>query len=155
MHIELKLYLPVTVLLFLLATSALGGDRGPGKYAGIVIFDRWDTCYLYSGTYLMHISDKTKEVLRVYEGKSILIDAKEVFQPINPGDGLITKFEVLGDAETKTDLPELRGLKLVAIPAFGNDQKPRFRLEIENQGKENASFTTENIAPTLLGLKNP
>ena len=39
-----------------LALSALGAIRGPGKYNGVVIFDRWDGCHLYSGAYVMEIS---------------------------------------------------------------------------------------------------
>src|SRR5271157_347455 len=26
---------------------------GPGKYSGVVIFDRWDSCILFSGVFLM------------------------------------------------------------------------------------------------------
>ncbi len=69
------------------------GRRGPGKYCGVAVFDRWDGCTLYSGVYLMYVSEKTKESLRKYAGQAVQIDAKEVYQPINPGDGRIGKFE--------------------------------------------------------------
>jgi len=150
----MRVLLKTLLGLLLLTSSTFAGIRGPGKYAGIVIFDRWDTCYLYSGTYLMYISEKKKELLRAYEGKSILIDAKEVFQPMNPGDGLITRFKIIGFAGTKKNLPDVRGLKLLVTPGFGDDRSPKFRLEIENIGKANVSFTTNEISPTLLGLKD-
>ena len=34
------------------------GLRAPGKYSGVVIFDRWDGCTLYSGIYVMYVSEK-------------------------------------------------------------------------------------------------
>src|SRR5215472_16176797 len=109
-----KRFSGVPLFLFLLTAAVFGGERGPGKYSGIVIFDHWDTCYLYSGNYLMYISDGKKEILRPFQGKSIEIDAEEVFQPINPGDGLITRFKIVGPAPTKEDLPTIDGLKLTA-----------------------------------------
>jgi hypothetical protein len=69
------------------APMLVAGIRGPGKYNGVVFYDRWDNCYLFSGVYLMYVSDRVKENLRSYSGRSIEIDAKEVHQPINPGDG--------------------------------------------------------------------
>jgi len=53
------------------APTLLAGIRGPGEYNGVVIYDRWDNCYLFSGVYLMYISDPVKELLRPYQGKSI------------------------------------------------------------------------------------
>ena len=40
---------------------AIAGIRGPGIYNGVVIFDRWGACYLYSGVYLMPVSEKVKD----------------------------------------------------------------------------------------------
>jgi hypothetical protein len=36
----------VLLMGYLLAVSAWGGIRGSGKYNGVVIFDRWDSCHL-------------------------------------------------------------------------------------------------------------
>lgn len=49
--------LMTTFLIITLCTgTAFAGIRARvrGKYSGIVIFDRWDTCYLCSGIYLMY-----------------------------------------------------------------------------------------------------
>ncbi|MGH9532575.1 MAG: hypothetical protein ACRD2Q_09290, partial [Terriglobales bacterium] len=73
----------------LLATAGL---RLPGPYNGVVVFDRWDGCHLYSGQRLMYISDKLKDGLRGFAGKFVLLDAIAVVQPINPGDGRIENF---------------------------------------------------------------
>jgi hypothetical protein len=149
-----KILLFTVVVLVLLTSAAFGGTRGPGKYAGVVIFDRWDTCYLYSGTYLMYIAENQKEELRRYAGQSILIDAKKVFQPVNPGDGLITELKYLGKAKEKEDLPGVDGLKLtVAIKSEGGNSHLKFELTIENQGDKAVEIDTGEVAPTLFGKK--
>ena len=56
-------------------------------------------CTLYSGTYVMYVSEKVRRGLRPYAGQAIRIDAKEVFQPMNPGDGRI------GSSSTLDPLP--------------------------------------------------
>ncbi len=56
------------VLVTALTISSIAGIRGPGKYAGVVVFDRWDSCYIYSGVYLMYVSQKVSEPLRKYLG---------------------------------------------------------------------------------------
>ena len=63
-----------TVWILALVFSAFpcfGGIRSPGKYSGVVVFDRWDGCTLYSGIYVMYISEKTKDGLRPFEGQLI------------------------------------------------------------------------------------
>ena len=145
----------ITLLIsFLIISNVFGGIRGPGKYAGVVIFDQWDTCYLHSGTYLMYIAEKKKELLRKYSGQSIIIDAKEVSQPMNPGDGLITEFEFLGKAETTGRLPTVDGLKLTVQPKFEMQNQAKFEIEIENQSSKTIGVSTSEIAPTLFGEKD-
>jgi len=86
-----RIFYLVTLLLFAcegaLVTHA--GIRGAGKYCGVVVFDRWDTCFLLSGHFVTYISDAVKDELRPYKGKAMQIDASDVFQPINPGDALV------------------------------------------------------------------
>jgi hypothetical protein len=138
-------------MLVLIAGLAFAGIRGPGKYAGIVIFDRWDTCYLYSGIYLMYVSEKTKEGLRKYEGQSILLDAKEVFQPMNPGDGLIGKFQFLKVLSIENPANQI-DLSFTVQPQFQNGSS-KFVLEIENRSSVIARVSTGAIALTLFGIK--
>ncbi len=142
----------VTLIFSLLVISNIyAGIRCPGKYAGVVIFDQWDTCYLHSGTYVMYIAEKKKKLLRKYTGQSIVIDAKEISQPMNPGDGLITEFEFIGNASVKKNLPHIEGLRFTITPKFGLDKKTRFELMIENKGKRSITFLPGEIAPTLFG----
>jgi len=81
-----------------LALLAYGGLRGPGKYCGVVVYDRWDTCFLLSGPYITYVSENVKNELRPYAGKTIQVGASDVFQAMNPGDALIRKYKIIGPA---------------------------------------------------------
>jgi hypothetical protein len=150
--VVLRKLVAAKLMLALVAGTAFAGIRAPGHYAGIVVFDRWDTCYLYSGIYLMYISDRTKEAVRKYEGQSILIDAKEVYQPINPGDGRIGKFKVLKVLRRENKWTGITGLLLTVKPQFQNDS-PKFLIEIENRSGVKVRVSTGSVALTLLGIK--
>src|SRR5690349_24452373 len=86
------------LLVLLMSSFLIAGIRGPGRYSGVVFFDRWGGCILFSGVYLMYISEEVKDSLRSYEGQAIGIDAQQVVQPLNPGDGLIKRFKIVGPA---------------------------------------------------------
>ena len=148
----LKKLIVVALMLMTVPRSAPAGIRGPGKYAGIVLFDRWDTCYLYSGIYLMYISENIKEALRKYEGQSILLEAKDVYQPVNPGDGTIRKFKVLKILSAGNQTPANTALRFTAKPQFQSGSS-RFVIEIENTGRVNTHVSTGALAITLLGIK--
>jgi hypothetical protein len=150
----LRKYATALAIILLSAAAVFAGIRGPGKYSGIVLFDRWDTCYIYSGIYLMYVSDKTKEGLRNYEGRPVEIYAKEVFQPINPGDARIGKFDLLSLLDSKPEPQELKGLKLTAEPEFEPGRRPRFALAFENQSGQDIKIATSSVAPTLFGEKD-
>jgi len=49
------------------------GIRDPGKYNGVVIFDRWGGCVLFSGVYLLYVSEAVKNQLRPYEGQAVRV----------------------------------------------------------------------------------
>lgn len=142
----------LVLILFCSIAIALGGIRSTGEYTGVVGFDRWDTCYPYSST-LMYISEKKKELLRPYAGRSILIDATEVFQPINPGDGLITEFKFLGDAPISERLPTVGGIKLTLTEERFASNSLRFKVQIENQNRFKVAVLKSEIAPTVFGWK--
>ena len=146
------------LLLCALPFTGLGAIRGPGKYSGVVVFDRWDGCHLYSGAYVMEISEKVKEKLRPFSGQAMLIDAQEVFQPINPGDGLITKLQVVGPAEDPVSAgfglpPVLDGLSIKAIPNFGAPGGDELIVRLSNAGAVRRAIDANALAPTLLVKK--
>jgi len=126
------------------------GLRSPGEYCGVVVFDRWDGCTLYSGVYVMYVSEKTKEGLRQYAGEAVKIDAKEVWQRKNPGDGLIGKFNFLGPAPESSELTEMEGVVLESSIAARQDGKPVASMTIWNKRAKPATFYSSMLALTLL-----
>ena len=146
--------LPTIIWVIVLVLPVQAGERTPGKYSGVVVFDRWDGCILYSGIYVMYISERTKEKLRAYNGKSIQIDAKKVSQPRNPGDGLISELAFLKSPPPKgRNPPSLSGLTLRATADFKEGEKPSVVISLANTGKEEVRIRTSELAPTLL-MKN-
>jgi hypothetical protein len=129
------------------------GMRGRGKYSGVVVFDHWDTCFLLSGVYIMYISGDAKERLRPYAGTSIQIDASEVLQPVNPGDGLIQSYEILGPASESPNDPVADGLRIEAKSDFGTRGAPSFAITVRNTGDMKIRVTASELGPTLLGPK--
>jgi hypothetical protein len=153
-----RLFYFVTLLLFacggVLVTHA--GIRGPGKYCGVVVFDRWDTCFLLSGPYITYISDAVKDELRPYKGKAMQIDASEVFQPMNPGDALVRQYKIIGPAPDNHLWAMLDGLELIVGSDFGQRGSPAFVLEIRNTSNSPLDVNSHEFGPTLLAqVSNP
>jgi hypothetical protein len=109
--------------------TAQAGIRGRGKYCGVVVFDRWDTCFLLSGPYITYIADAVKNELRPYMGTAIQVDASELFQPMNPGDALVRKYKIIGPAPVADHPPSLDGLELVAQSDFSSSGLQLFSLK--------------------------
>jgi hypothetical protein len=136
------------------AFVAQAGIRGPGKYCGVVVFDRWDTCFLLSGPYITYVSEKVKNVLRPYRGQAVQVDALEVFQPINPGDALIRESKIIGPAPKTRSWFALDGLELSAESDFGPEATPHFVIQIRNVGDSSVRIDSSEIAPVLISF-NP
>jgi hypothetical protein len=138
-----------------LVILASAGIRAPGFYNGIVFFDRWDTCYIYSGVYLMPVSEAIKEELRPYAGKFIRIDAKKVSQPFNPGDGLIKKAEFAGYEErnplSPTDRSRLQAIDMRLRMQADSDGNPQLLVDLTNQSEQ--SLAPLDLALTLFAKK--
>jgi hypothetical protein len=128
------------------------GIRGPGKYCGVVVFDRWDTCFLLSGPYITYVSDSVKDELRAYQGKAMQIDALAVLQPMNPGDAVVRKYQIIGPAPNTHHWAMLDGLELVAESDFGTGGTPAFLIEIRNAGNGPVMVDSSEFGPALLGL---
>ncbi len=132
--------------------TAQAGIRGPGKYCGVIVFDRWDTCFLLSGHFVTYISDAVKNGLRPYKGTAMQVDASEVVQPMNPGDALIRKYEIIGPAPDNHYWVMLDGLELVAQSDFGPQRTATFLIELRNTGNKPVKVNSSEFGPTLLGL---
>ncbi len=48
------------ILASLFVATASAYLFGPGKYCGVVVFDRWGTCYLVSGPYVNYVASDVK-----------------------------------------------------------------------------------------------
>lgn len=129
---------------------AHSGIRGPGKYSGVVIFDRWDSCFLLSGTYVTYISKYQKDDLRPYAGKAMQIDAWDVVQPMNPGDALIRRYRVVGPAPEPKRWEILEGIDLKVQGDFTLRGSPKFTIEIRNEGSRLVEIHSYSVGPTLL-----
>jgi hypothetical protein len=150
-------FLAVACLLALIGSSLTGkanaGIRGPGKYSGVVIFDRWGGCILFSGVYLMYISETVRDQLRPYNGQAIELDALEVVQPTNPGDGLIRKLKVLGPAPLSNSPFTFHGIKLNAQPLAVEGSRAAIELTVTNEGDTPAKIDSSQIGFVLLSEK--
>lgn len=136
-----------------LTTQASAGIRGPGKYSGVVIFDRWGGCILFSGVYLMYISEAVKDQLGPYEGQAIELDALEVVQPTNPGDGLIRKLKVLGPAPPSSRPFAYDNIKLNAQPVAAEGSRAAIELTITNKADTSARIDGFEIGFVLLSQR--
>ena len=134
-----------------LISTAYAGLRGLGKYSGVVIFDRWDTCFLLSGHFIMYISESVKDELRPDIGTAIEVDASDVSQPMNPGDALIKRYKTLGPAPDSDQSQFLDGLQIVVQADFEPTGRPIFQIEIRNTGNAPLDVRSDELGPTVLG----
>jgi len=129
----------------------------PGKFSGVVIFDRWDSCILYSGVFLMYVSENVKEGLRQYQGQAIQLDVSKFVQRMNPGDALITEYRMLGpapDTASHSPVPTVpEGLVLTADGPLKNQGLPAVTVSIRNVGNESVRIVTSEIGIALLTRK--
>ena len=139
-------------LLFVVSATVHAGMRGRGKYSGVVIFDRWDTCFLLSGPYITYISEAVKEQLRPYAGQAIQIDVTEVDQPMNPGDGLVKSYAILGEAPDDPSDPIAHKIVVKGEPAFDGKSAPIFDISVRNLSLERVSISPTEVGLTLLGI---
>ena len=152
---ELLLFRYVSVLVLLLSATVYAGIRGPGEYSGIVVEDRWGTVYIYSGVYLMYVSEEAKDLLGDRRGMATVVDASDVFQPMNPGDGLIKQLVVLSHSPTDDESFPVQGIQLRAKANFGEAGVPRFQLLITNTSDERLDLMARDLGITVLAKKSP
>jgi hypothetical protein len=127
--------------------------RAPGKYIGVVIYDPWGGCILFSGVYLMYISEAVKDQLRPYAGEAVEIDALAVVQPTNPGDGLIRKLKVLGPARPNKTPFTFDGIKLVAQPKAVVGSRMGVELTIASENDTPARIDSSQLGFVLLSSR--
>jgi len=137
----------------LLASPSTAGIRPPGEYNGVVVFDRWGGCTLSSGPYVMYIAEGEKARLKEHAGRCVRLNATQVYQPHNPGDGSIVQFTYLGP--TRRAKVPVSELQIGVVRAFEDGQKPAFLITVRNVGKERLQIQSSDLAPTLLVYQGP
>jgi hypothetical protein len=137
------------ILATLFAVTASAYLFGPGKYCGVVVFDRWGTCYLVSGPYINYVASNVKSELLPYKGRAIQVDATKVTGGgLQLNDPMIHEYKILGPAPAPKWV-QLNGLQLVAIRAFGRYTRPQFLIEIRNNGKSPVKVDRSKIGILL------
>ncbi len=102
----------------------------------------------------MYVSEKAKEGLRKYAGQAVQIDAKDVYQPMNPGDGRIGEFNYVVPAPNTESWVKLDGIGLASSVKVGGDGKAIATITILNKGKEPVKLISQELALTLLMKRN-
>src|SRR5262245_6596777 len=137
----------------LVVALAHAGFRGPGEYSGVVIRDRWGGCYLYSGVYLTYISNDEKLKLDDAVGRAVVIDARDVRQPINPGDALVRKLTLLNREPSEDEWVPVHDIRMEVMPEFGGDREARFTIRIQNAAQRETRLVAGALGPTLLARR--
>jgi hypothetical protein len=101
----------------------------------------------------MYVSEKVKENLRVYKDQVMQVDASEVLQPMNPGDGLIQKYTIVGPAPKDSSRQVIEGMRISIESDFNRDRTPAFLITIANSSDKPIQINSGEIGPALLGLK--
>ena len=86
----------------------------------------------------------------MYWGQDVQIDAKEVFQPINPGDGRIGRYDYIGPAPRSRSWLSLEGLRLSSALSVSDDGKPVASIIVTNQGSSEIRILAQELSLTLL-----
>ena len=128
---------------------------GPGKYCGVVVFDRWGTCYLVSGRYVNYVASDVKSGLLPYKGSAMQVDASEVTRGgFRFEDPMIHKYEILGPAPAPKWV-NLDGLQLLAVQALGRYIRPQFLIELRNNGQSPVRVERSEIGILLFKAERP
>lgn len=102
----------------------------------------------------MYISEAVKGGLRPYAGQAVQIDAQDVVQKMNPGDGLISRFEYLGPAEVgRRTWVSLEGIRLTSSVRIQPDGKLVATLSIENTNPAPVKLFSQELALTVLAKR--
>lgn len=144
----------VCVFALLLTVTCPAGIRGPGRYSGVVVFDRWGGCTLCRSWFITYISEAAKEPLTKHSGELVTLDATDVFQPINPGEALIRKFTLIAPERGAKQEPSPRAsVRLSVRPDFKDGQAPVFTIVAQNMGEAPALLKYDSLSPVVLTKK--
>lgn len=156
---HLRRFLLSLIVLGCASSTALAAILLPGKYTGVVIFDRWDGCILYGSVRFLYVSERVKHKLRPHAGQSVELDVISVKQGFTGYPGLIAGLDYI-DPAPKPDpddrsVREVEGLRLRAVPAFLDGDKPRLTFTIANETDVTRNIDADVLAFSLLTTNDP
>jgi hypothetical protein len=139
-----------------LAVTATGFLAGPGKYCGVVVFDRWGNCFLLEGRSIVYVAEKVKKDLLPYKDQAVQVDALEISQTGMHAEHLsILKYNIAGPAPDSHRWFAVDGLRLTAVDDFGSTGKPRFTIEIRNVGQNSINVDRSQLGVVVLESIRP
>lgn len=106
---------------------------------------------LVNGVYVMYVSDAVKEQLRPYVGTAMQVNATDVIQPMNPGDGLIERYELIGPAPHVRGDVDTRRVEIHVDSDFAVNSPPAFMVRATNTGTARFEIAKSNVGLLLLG----
>jgi hypothetical protein len=125
-------------------------ELGPGVYFGYFNVDRWGQRVFHNGPYHIFVSNEVEKQLKIHVGEPLKLDVKEVYQPGDPGGGIIktlsgvstTKIQglVLDVASESTKSPQGKGISL--------------RLTVHNASAKDITLEPRSLAFVLV-TKSP
>jgi hypothetical protein len=141
--------LTVLASLVMLVTGAQARLRAPGRYTGVVVFDRWGGCVLCSGYDFNYVSESAKAPLADQDRRRVELDATVVVQMVNPGKALLKEF-----AQVWTKPPEpppaADPLRLSLQPAFADGEHASFQITALNTGTSEITLRYDALAAHVL-----
>lgn len=125
------------------AATAHGGIRAPGRYKGVVVFDRWGGCVLCRGYAIDYVSESAKAPLKDQDRDFVDLDVTHIYQPVNPGNALIKSFIQVW---AKPPVPKRADpLRLSVRPAVEGGTAS-FVIEALNTGDEDVTVRYDRLA---------
>jgi hypothetical protein len=129
-------------LLVAVAAAACGAIRGPGRYKGVVVFDRWGGCVLCSGYVIDYVSESAKATLKDQDRERVDLDVTHILQVFRPGDGLIKSFIQVW---TKPPAPHRADPLRLSVRASGG-QPAAFVVEATNACDDDVTLRYDRLA---------
>ena len=144
-------YLLLALLMMILGcqTPSLAAILGPGTYEGQFTTDRWGQQVLHNGVSDLFLSDKVAQQLKVYEGKLLKVEVKKMYQPMNPGGGII---ESIGNVVVKKETAT--SLKInIKTAKVKRGQGATLHLALQNVSKKQIEITPWELTLSIVTNK--
>jgi hypothetical protein len=141
-RLQRHVFAATAVLLVLSARPLRAEMLGPGTYHGYAAIDRWGQNVFHTGPYHLFLNEEAAAELKPYRGQRLTLKVTGLWQPMNPGAGLIAEVGsvAVDDSPEVTLTVRPEGRKAVQGHGFA------FLLRVENQSPDPVT-----LHPGILG----